>query len=480
MTGNVRLIMKSRKIRYLAIVLSMIMLLGTATSAVFATEGLGDADTQTIVTDEQIAAEEDLADLVIPDEEVYEEDAVQFVDLEPVAAEPVDAVLGGDAAVNLKAGAAVATVYGFNLPITWAAVEGASRYTVKVNGQAYDAGAATSYTCADLQTLTSYEIKVTAFDAENKELTSASINFKQNPLPVTTLSAHYGYKSVTLRWTPVAGATSYIIQRAKASSKGTYEFQKEVTNVTPKSDKYSSCFLSYKNSVGNTTCRYYYKIIAVKDGVSSAPSAIVSACRVKPMQIKGTLKTSRTLTSHDKAHKTRTFPKGFKFVSYGVNQGRYIFDYKGNQFYVKDLSVTGQKAVFTKKYEYDRISAENYVNERDLGSKTKYLIWTSLFTQHTFVFKKVDGKWSCLKDFECASGSAKRPTPTGYKELWQHIAIRHSRKYWTSFSNINSYHAKLSKQTLGAPGSNGCVRMKVSAAKYIYDKIPLKTRAFLY
>lgn len=321
--------------------------------------------------------------------------------------------------------------------------------------------------------------------------------------------AQPGKECIYVRWQAEDSSLRYIIKRSNDDSnftdvksydnlyavgkeKGSDSFDKLPDN------SFREYFVYKDADAKSKSTNYYYRIavVAVDENgmevISEVPvrgqnRKIDSVTRpIRQMYINATFKVSRKLTSHDKYKKTKTFKKGTKIKSLGVSSGKYIFEYtekgKTYTFYVKAISMKDQQCVYTKAFNYSRWAAEKFVNDKKITSKKKnWLIWTSLYTQHIYVFNKgANGKWVCVRDYECASGSAKRSTPTGDRELWQHIKTRHSRKWWSSFSNINSFHSKLPKQGVGKPGSNGCIRLEVSGAKWIYDNVPLKTKVYIY
>lgn len=323
--------------------------------------------------------------------------------------------------------------------------------------------------------------------------------------------AYSGYLSVHLKWKHVKGATKYIITRTTNSKKFTvYPGSKKVGEYIEYRD------LSDKtkgNGTGlNWDTRYYYYVQAyytstngdVTNSVTPLKSNSVSQKCVRPMYYKITFNKKRTLTSHDGKKKKYTFKKGTKVYAHAFAAGKYKFYYKingkGYLFYVNKLSTykTGSKkrtAVYLKSSNYSITEAEYFVNDVKTfkpTSKGKYLIFTSGYCQHTYIFqsvysggkyvwkpKTVSGKY---KHWESATGKANSPSPwfkAGHK-INKKKSKRHNISYWSCFSGWNAYHGKLKSWKLGKPASGGCIRNNVSDAKYVYKYLPKNTRVIIY
>ncbi len=311
---------------------------------------------------------------------------------------------------------------------------------------------------------------------------------------VEKLQAASGHGSVSIYWTPVEGAVAYII--AKSTNKNAENFNaenpyKRISGSSLKSVK--EPFAGYKYTDKNTGKLTYYRVYAVnKNGTKSLASQTVSDSRVEYISYDFVLKKNKKLKSHNATgkQKTKTFKKGTKLHAHAFGGGKYKFyqTIGGKQyiFYCKSIDTKSNKAFYDKKMNYSRLEAENFVNEYKFSSSTKYLVWASLYTQHVYVFTGSTGKWDCVRDFECGSGSAKLASPSGTnKKIIKGPGTdkkpgkkknRHSRKYWSPFSGWNSFHAKRPDQKLGYPASKGCIRSELADAKYLYDKVPVLSR----
>ncbi len=403
---------------------------------------------------------------------------------------------------------------------TWGKVDNAV-YTVSLDGVVVsDKQSDTSFRFTGLDK-GSYKVSVDAYDEKGTLIAAGTASFTsaKRIAAVSKIDACAGYGSVSLYWSPVSDADKYIVcygatkDRADIDNKVAYRI--EVTNnlkytaktwtyqimgltkvVAPwdKAKKQKAFKLRIKNPGKGKN--FYFRGYAVKkeNGKQyiSTDSAIDNASRVEYIKYKFTLKTIKKLKSHDGKNKSYTFRKGQTLTASGFGGGKYKFYYKINgkeyYFYCNAISAKGASAIYNKTMDYSRTEAENYVNEKGFKSPTKYLIWASLYTQHTYIFSGSKGKWTCIRDFDVGSGTAREASPSGEtKELIagpgteKKPGKKYSRKghgrryYWNPYSSWNSFHSvKMSKdgeplQTLGYPASKGCIRCPLADAKYIFS-----------
>lgn len=342
-------------------------------------------------------------------------------------------------------------------------------------------------------------------NAESKNPTIITVTYTPSAAqPVTNLKVHPSYKSIVLTWNRVADAKSYIVQRSLDKVK--YTNLATIRNTSAKEIYYTDKTANGTTGKFNEVRTYYYRVISVSytDIKSDKPATASGTC-VRPMYEIVTFKNGAgtKLTSHDGKNKTVRFYDGQTILTQGFGGGKYMFWYNGNYFHVSYARVKNCKAdyqankisksrsysgVWAKKnyasaagvtdnYQglrfYDKISAESFVNSLGRGSKTKYLIWVSTYTQHVYLFQGSKWKWKLINDWECATGAAESPTPTGFdKELERYVRYRHGVNWWRPFQTWNSIHGKLSSWEMGGPASNGCVRNFDQNAKLIYDKCP--------
>ena len=321
--------------------------------------------------------------------------------------------------------------------------------------------------------------------------------------PPATVQAHHGYGSVYVYWSQVPEAQYY--QVFKAADAGAAVNGAPVATVYSNNtaqvrkapwDKNQNAFF-WKDA--NSGAQTFYAVYAVAaDGTRSAAAVSNGASRVEYIKYKFTLKSTKTLKSHDGKRKRYTFRKGTELTSSGFGGGKYKFYYniggKNYYFYCNAIATKNCSAVYDRELMYSTTSAENYVNDKGFKSKTNYLIWTSLYTQHTYIFKGSKGHWNCIRDFEVGSGTARAASPSGEDKYLisgrgterspgkKYARSGHGRRYyWSPYSSWNSYHSvKLAKdgsplQTLGFPASKGCIRCTLDDAKFVFG-LPRGTR----
>ncbi len=410
-----------------------------------------------------------------------------------------------------------------NVTVSWLAIEGAVDYTVKWNDFVREGITGTSCTFND-QNPGVYTAYVTAYDEEGNVIgigTGEPFTVVETIDPVSKLGAFEGYGSVSLYWTPVSDASSYIICKStEKNGSALNDVGDPYDTVKASTLKASNAMsvtkvkapeewgTSYKNTTvfkyrdANKGTLTYYKVYAVKVSngkkIISETAPVASSSRIEYIKYKFTLKINKKLTSHDGKNKKHTFSKGQTLTASGFGGGKYKFYYKINgkeyYFYCNAIDTKNASAIYRASGDYSITAAENYVNEKGFKSPTKYLIWTSLYTQRTYIFQGSKGKWNCIRDFDCGSGVAKAASPSGEdKELIagpgteekpgkKYSRSGHGRRYyWSPYSSWNSYHSvKLAKdgtplQTLGYPASNGCIRCALVDAAYIFD-LPRHTK----
>lgn len=222
------------------------------------------------------------------------------------------------------------------------------------------------------------------------------------------------------------------------------------------------------------------------DNVTMVPSeaAVASGAAVKTIRYRLTIKASGTLKSHGGPKSTIKVKKGQTIDAYGFGGGKYIFKNDIGSIFYCNMTRTGKKTcVYEKAWNYSREEAEFFVNSKGITSRTGSLVWINTYTQHLYRFEGTAGNWVCVNDFDCSTGKAKTPSPTGVsgkKAIWKKIKTRHGIPYWSPYSDINSIHAKRKGWKIGTPSSNGCVRNYKQNAYDVYVNAPIGTAVLLF
>ena len=283
------------------------------------------------------------------------------------------------------------------------------------------------------------------------------------------IHAYSGYRSVKLTWNAVPKAEEYIILRSIAGKKKFKQIGKtKQTNYVDKMDY----IYNY----------YAYRVVATmkyKNKVIKSPPAKVREHSVMRLRIYITFKKTRKIDG-------LTIRKGTTLRSDAFAGGQYYFTYKGRRLAVPRIMVDVEGKKYEEKDNYTKNDAALFINEivhrKKIKTNKKYLIWVSTHTQHLYVFKRKNGKWRVVKDWEVSTGRAVSPTSTGLKRIHKKVFSRHGINFWSCFSNMNALHGISGNMgaSIGKLASSGCVRNHTSDAAWIYAKCGKGTRVLIY
>ena len=252
---------------------------------------------------------------------------------------------------------------------------------------------------------------------------------------------------------------------------------------------------------------------------------------VLPLYVLESAKASKPIYKTHKqsdSKKVGSFAKGHKFICYDKSAGRVRFYGKDNTanptktfwFAQKNARTiqgyylnNGNKNNIKRKdfaTGYSKKTVLDYVNHSGLGSQTGYLVWVSKYAQHAYIFKGKKGNWKLINGGKnvrpnvkkgawsnlCASGAVSVQSRNGRYTIFGkqykayagaydyycltklHTAVRLHTILYKAGASLKS--KKYYDKALGSPSSHGCIRLKPSAAQFIYNKIPTKTRALVY
>lgn len=128
--------------------------------------------------------------------------------------------------------------------------------------------------------------------------------------------------------------------------------------------------------------------------------------------------------------------------------------------------------------------ATKFVNTSNLTSTTNYLIWVDTKNFKTNIFKGSKGNWTLVHSYLCSIGKASTPTPKGtFKIGIRGLYFGKERgyicRYYTQFKGNYLFHSiiynldgSVRDGRLGKSISDGCVRLALENAKWIWDNIP--------
>jgi lipoprotein-anchoring transpeptidase ErfK/SrfK len=296
------------------------------------------------------------------------------------------------------------------------------------------------------------------------------------PEAAPAVSVFGGKDSVHLEWTPVDGVKYAVFKGSKAEGTPLIE---DATG-----GKYRVTGLAAGSS-GSVTVVAYTSTYSDPESKATTVNYGGATGPVRTISYNLKIKKSGTLKSHHGPKATYKVKKGQTVSAFGYGGGgKYMFKNGSSIFYVAKIRVGKKKAVYTKAFDYSAKTAECFVNDAGLSSKTPYLVWVNTYTQRMYVFAGSKGNWKCVNGgVECATGKASSPTPTGpygNKQIIKKIKTRHGIKWWSPFSGINSIHGKKSSWKMGKPASNGCVRNMPNNAKFVYDNCKKGTKVYIY
>lgn len=348
-----------------------------------------------------------------------------------------------------------------------------------------------------------YQYTVTA-KAEGKKDTSVTSSEVVIGLTekVTNLEALSGYYCVELSWDVVEGVDGYLVLRYNNDT-GKLSIRRELPNNSSNM-VVSNGRVKWTNSVDvSTFINYRYEVYAVKQVkgnanvfsdaniVKSKVAAVIpdKGC-VRPMYITLKLKKKRTLKSLNGGPKI-TLKKNTIITADGFGGGCYYFTASnGKRYRMARTSAKKQVAHYNPRgnVDYSKEEAVLFVNElvkrKGITTNKNYFIWVSFYSQKMYVMQRTAKGWEYYDSWDCATGKAATPSPTGDKAIGKKKKSHHNIKWWSSFSNpksiANSIHGKKKGWKLGLPQSHGCIRNEVYNAKWVYDNCPKYTKVYNY
>lgn len=283
--------------------------------------------------------------------------------------------------------------------------------------------------------------------------------------------------TVSLYWAPDPNAVRYEVY-VDGELKGT------VTNADLKALPASAGGGAqvYFMALGLNEYAQHTFLVRAYNAAGAFADGVVGKQPVRPINYVLTMKKKVTLKSHGGPAQTITLSKGEKVYAYGFSSGKYVFKRNGSIFYVAKSRGKKISSDYTRDWDYTPADAENYVNTASVTSNSGTLIWVSTYCQHIYYFVGGPGNWTCIKDWECSTGKATSPSPTGkwgFKEIGKKIKRRHGIKWWSTYSSMNAFHGKLKSWKLGAPKSGGCIRNEVPNAQFIFNNAAKTTRVLI-
>lgn len=177
---------------------------------------------------------------------------------------------------------------------------------------------------------------------------------------------------------------------------------------------------------------------------------------------------------------------------------------------IKHFGDWGIKEGRRAKYQYDKnaydslkeqvkniplplLNMANKINQ--YSSPTSYAIAVDKTTKQVGVFTGQKGSYSLVKQFPCATGAMRSPTPNGVynmgaRGLYFNTGTRGRCWYYTQIRGNYLFHSQIYDRqnrpvniidgAMGAAVSHGCIRLYLNDAKWLYDNMPSGTTIVIY
>jgi len=145
--------------------------------------------------------------------------------------------------------------------------------------------------------------------------------------------------------------------------------------------------------------------------------------------------------------------------------------------------------------DYDTLTKEIWVNTKGYTSKTKYLVWINIATQHVNIFEGSKANWKLAKNYIVGSGRAGTDTPVGVYTVGTRTASGWTTDIYTvrpvlrfkmgsglAFHSriYNPKYTRITDASIGYPVSHGCIRMYDDDVWWMYENIPEGTTVVVY
>ena len=203
------------------------------------------------------------------------------------------------------------------------------------------------------------------------------------------------------------------------------------------------------------------------------------------------------------------------FGSWKIGKFKYYFKPKSGAMKTGWLKLKGKRYYFTSKghkvFGIRKINGKKYYFNLNTGarmdkgkyflykkvwnksSSTNYLIYIDKKGKWVNVYKGRKKAWTLIRRNRCTIGSGSTPTPSGTFKVTSKVYHFGEQKgytcwYATGFIGVTYLmHSVVcyrgtkvpSDGRLGVAVSHGCVRMKLSNAKWIYDHIPHESTVYI-
>ncbi len=417
--------------------------------------------------------------------------------------------------------------------IKWSAVSGATGYAIwrKVSGGSWSRIATTTSTSyTDTTALTygnTYYYTVRAYSGSLTNANSNTFNslywsfydttgaknvYLANPVLKSFVSAAAG--GMKISWNSVKNANGYAVYRKTSSgswsligtttetsyvdgsnlSTGTtYYYTVRAFNGTAsiaKANRYSAAYWGGYNTTG-IKVTFYLNVPTLKStsktssGINVSWNSVSGATgyAVYKKTLGGSWSLLGTTTSTNYTDKSSIASEKVYYYTVRAYRGS-LSTANANQFSTSYWSGYNSSGVAYSTSAIN-LKAQSY------KSNTNYLILVNLTTHKVAIYSGSQYNWTRIKYWSCSSGKEGK-TPTGsYTIGAKKLARGNSYTSWycTAIVGNNLFHSvlyqpgsktQLKDGRLGLSISDGCIRLAIENAKYIYDNMPRGTAVIIY
>lgn len=164
------------------------------------------------------------------------------------------------------------------------------------------------------------------------------------------------------------------------------------------------------------------------------------------------------------------------------------------QWVMEDGTVVKEKSymdlltqIYDSNCKYSKETAEAFVNGNGFSSSTGWLFWCSKWCQKVYIFKGSKGKWVLYKTAKCGTGNITygdgSDQGVGFKwKIWDKEKVfdgPRGKQYW-NMHYTSKWGNSIHKGSTGKPSTHGCIALGSSAAKWVFENLPINTRVVVF
>jgi hypothetical protein len=146
-----------------------------------------------------------------------------------------------------------------------------------------------------------------------------------------------------------------------------------------------------------------------------------------------------------------------------------------------------QKQIYDASCRVSRECAEKWINSQDVKSQTEWLLWCNKYGQRVYVFRGRKGAWSLQKTCKCGTGNIEYGdgSDQGVSFGWK---IYDKQKTYQGPRGIQKWNQHYTSEwgnsihqgKTGEPSTHGCIALGETAAKWVFDNVPINSRVVVF